>query len=125
MSKNIGDTIRSLRVKNHLTVEELANRVGKSRATMYRYENGDIENVPYTILVPIANALGVDPTVLLNVDKNTENENAPYMVNEGNSKSTIRFMNQFRDTEFSEDEMTELINFANYLISRRGANNDQ
>lgn len=61
----IGQKIRMLRKQNNMTAEELAKAIGKDRATIYRYEKGDIENLPVTILEPIAAALNVDPASLL------------------------------------------------------------
>ncbi|MBQ3540681.1 MAG: helix-turn-helix transcriptional regulator [Phascolarctobacterium sp.] len=62
---NIGQKIRMLRKQNNMSVEELAQKINKDRATVYRYEKGDIENLPVTILEPIAKALNVDPASLL------------------------------------------------------------
>ena len=42
----IGDRIRARRQELGFSVDELATRLGKNRATVYRYENGDIENLP-------------------------------------------------------------------------------
>ena len=53
---NIGDRIKQRRLELKLTVDELAEKI-KSRATIYRYENGDIENMPTTILEPLAKEL--------------------------------------------------------------------
>ena len=38
---NTGDRIKQRRIALGLTVDELAEKIGKSRATIYRYENGD------------------------------------------------------------------------------------
>ena len=38
---------------------------GKNRATVYRYENGDIENLPVGILEPLASALGTSEAYLI------------------------------------------------------------
>lgn len=62
---NLGKKIKSLREQKSMSVEDLATKIGKSRATVYRYENNDIENLPYTVLKPIADALGVKPAYLL------------------------------------------------------------
>lgn len=53
----IGDKIRARRHELGLSVDQLATRLGKNRATVYRYENGDIENLPLGILTPLAAAL--------------------------------------------------------------------
>jgi transcriptional regulator with XRE-family HTH domain len=61
----LGQKIRMLRKQNNMSVEELAQKIGKDRATVYRYEKGEIENLPVTALEPIAAALNVDPADLL------------------------------------------------------------
>ena len=48
-----------------MSAETLAERIGKSAATIYRYENGDIRNLDSRILLPIADALGVTPGILM------------------------------------------------------------
>ena len=62
---NTGDRIKQRRIALGLTVDELAEEIGKSRATIYRYENGDIENMPTPVLEPLAKALGTTPADLM------------------------------------------------------------
>lgn len=59
-----------MRIKNRrqelgISVEELAERINKNKATIYRYENGDIGKVPYDILEPLSEALDVSIGYLL------------------------------------------------------------
>jgi transcriptional regulator with XRE-family HTH domain len=49
-------------------VEELADKIGKSRATVYRYENGGIEKLPSSVLVPLALALNTTPADILDIE---------------------------------------------------------
>lgn len=62
---NTGDKIKQKRIELKMTADELAKKIGKSRATIYRYENGDIENMPTTILEPLAKALDTTPADLM------------------------------------------------------------
>ena len=62
---NIGDRIKSRRKHLKMSAEELAKRIGKDRSTVFRYEKGDIENLPLDILEPIAQALGTTPQYLM------------------------------------------------------------
>lgn len=62
---NIGDRIKQRRAELGLSVDDLAAKIGKSRATIYRYENGDIENMPTPILEPLAKALDTTPADLM------------------------------------------------------------
>lgn len=61
----IGERIKQRRIDLDLTADDLAERAGKSRATIYRYENGDIENLPTTVLEPLAEALYTTPAFLM------------------------------------------------------------
>lgn len=62
---NTGDRIKQRRIELGLSVDELAEKTGKSRATIYRYENGDIENMPTPVLEPLAKALETTPADLM------------------------------------------------------------
>ena len=48
-----------------LSAEKVAEILGVSPATIYRYENGDIDKVPGARLAPIANALQTTPAYLM------------------------------------------------------------
>lgn len=61
----IGDRIKDRRKYLKMSADELAKRLGKDRSTIYRYEKGDIENLPLDILEPIAEALGTTPQYLM------------------------------------------------------------
>ncbi len=65
---NTGDRIKQRRIELGLTADALAEKIGKSRATIYRYENGDIENMPTPILEPLAKALNTTPADLMGWD---------------------------------------------------------
>jgi len=61
----IGSRIRDRRKELGLTVDDLAARLGKNRATVYRYEGDEIENFPISIIDPLAQALNVSPAYLM------------------------------------------------------------
>ena len=61
----IGHRIKERRKYLKMSAEELAKRLGKDRSTIYRYEKGDIENLPLDILEPIAKALETTPQYLM------------------------------------------------------------
>ena len=61
----VGDRIRAKRQDMGMSVDELAARLGKNRATVYRYEKGDIENMPVNVLEPLAEVLQTTPAYLM------------------------------------------------------------
>ncbi len=60
-----GQRIKDRRKAIGLSAERLAEMLGVSPATIYRYENGDIEKVPGDRLGPIASALNTTPAYLM------------------------------------------------------------
>jgi transcriptional regulator with XRE-family HTH domain len=66
---NIGLRIKERRKELKMSADELGRRLGKDRSTIYRYEKGDIENLPLDILEPIAKALQTTPQYLLGWEK--------------------------------------------------------
>lgn len=62
---NIGQRIKTRRKELRISADDLAKKLGKDRSTIYRYEKGDIENLPLDILEPIASALETTPAYLM------------------------------------------------------------
>ena len=62
---NIGKRIRERRKELKMSVDELARRVGKDRSTIYRYENGEIGNMPLELVATMVEALQMTPQELL------------------------------------------------------------
>lgn len=72
----IGERIRARRNQVGMTADQLAEKIGKDRATIYRYENGDIGNLPLTILEPLARVLNTSPALLMGWDVDTQYNNS-------------------------------------------------
>ena len=62
---NIGQRIKERRKALKMSADVLGEKLGKDRSTIYRYEKGDIENLPLDILEPIAEALSTTPAYLM------------------------------------------------------------
>ena len=62
---NIGERIRGLREKQEMTQTELAEKIGSTKQTVYKYENGVVTNIPYDKLILLAKALGTTPSSLM------------------------------------------------------------
>ena len=60
-----GERMKMRRKELGIPVEYIANSLGVSVATIYRYENGDIEKVPGTVLEPLSKILQVSPAYLM------------------------------------------------------------
>ena len=97
----IGERIKQRRLELGYTADALAKMLNKNRATIYRYENGDIENMPIDVLEPLAKALNTTPA---------------YLMGWTDSQQSI----EPRTTEGYYDD-PEAAEFAEYLRTRPGA----
>ena len=68
----IGDRIKARRIQVGLSVDQVAERIGKNRATVYRYESNDIEKFPLDILPPLAEVLNTTPAYLMGWSDSTD-----------------------------------------------------
>lgn len=71
----ICERIKNRRKELGLSAEAVAERLGVSPATIYRYEKKDIKKFPSDILEPLAEVLHTTPMYLLGIEENSENKN--------------------------------------------------
>ena len=122
----IGQRIKERRKELDMTADELGRRIGKNRATVYRYENGDIENLPIDVLKPIAKALDIAPQYLMgwNIDteatsKKTEPTVDFALLHDGDVMTVVEAM-----SSLSPKSREELMQFAEFLKSKEESKND-
>lgn len=91
---NVGDRIKKRRTELGLSVEDVAKMLNKNRATIYRYESNDIENLPLSILEPLSKILQTTPAFLMGWEINnqslgplTDNEEFQILIGEFNAKN--------------------------------------
>lgn len=62
---NVGKRIKNRRKELGMSADKLAELINKNRATIYRYEKNEIENMPYDVIEPLAKVLNVSPAYLM------------------------------------------------------------
>ena len=70
----LNEKIRELRKEKGLSLEDLAEKVGTSRQTIYRYEIGAITNIPSEKIEAMAKALGTTPQALMGWESGERDE---------------------------------------------------
>ena len=60
----IGDRICQLRVRRGMSQTELAEAIGESKQTIYKYEHGIVTNIPIAKVEAIAKVLKCPPSAL-------------------------------------------------------------
>lgn len=102
---NVGQRIKNRRKELKLSVDKLAELIGKNRATVYRYEKNDIENMPYDVIEPLAEVLKVSPAYLMGwEDKESEQDTVAA---------------HFNKEDLTEDEIKEVEQFIEFVKNRR------
>lgn len=109
---NVGNRIKKRRTELGLSVEDVAKMLNKNRATIYRYESNDIENLPLSILEPLAKILQTTPAFLMGwevsektFDNSTDDDEFLYLVgkfsaeNDEFKKRIIKGMLQLKDRD--------------------------
>lgn len=72
----IYERIKLRRKEIGLSAETVAERLGVSPATIYRYENNDIKKFPTDILEPLAKVLHTTPAYLLGIENKNKTKSA-------------------------------------------------
>ena len=106
----IGTLIKRRRKELKMSVDELAKRIGKDRSTVYRYENGDIGNMPMELLAPMVEALELTPQQLFS---------AIMAKNEWLSNRAKELFDFNCGYEFNEEEEKIFYEVAKYLMNNR------
>lgn len=74
----VGQRIKKRRKQLGLSADQLGILIGKNRATVYRYESDEIENMPYDVMLPISKALNVSPIYLMGWEEEKESIKTKY-----------------------------------------------
>lgn len=98
----IGQRIKQRRKQLNMSAEELAAKIGRSPATMYRYEKGEIDKMDSSILLPIADALLTTPSYLMGWTDNESDYSAL-------SELELRFIAAIRYADMHDIENALLI----------------
>ncbi|WP_125767291.1 helix-turn-helix domain-containing protein [Lapidilactobacillus wuchangensis] len=66
----VGERIKQRRKVLHISADLIADKLGVSRSTIFRYENGDIDKVPISVISEIAKILHTTPQFLMGWSNN-------------------------------------------------------
>lgn len=107
---NVGERIKQRRKSMKMSADQLAERVGVSRSTIFRYEKGDIEKVGPDVLKGIAKALNTTPSFLMGWDEIQESKSKDleiiYIYNELKTPRQKKVLN-YADNQLKEQKLEE------------------
>ncbi|MGZ2417161.1 transcriptional regulator with XRE-family HTH domain [Staphylococcus caledonicus] len=99
--------MKQSREKRGITLAELGRKIGKTEATVQRYESGNIKNLKNDTIESIANALNVNPAYLMGwIDEDKDNDEVQHRA-------------AHLEGELTDDEWQRVLDYADYIRSKR------
>ena len=123
-----GDRIKVLREKFGLTQEELAEKLGTTKQTIFKYETNVITNIPSDKIEKMAELFGVSPAYLMGWDEDqTSGQNEGYYFDDEAAELAQQI---YEDPELrvllkakrdlSKDDMEVIVNMIKALQAKDG-----
>lgn len=99
--------MKQSREKQGMTLAELGKKIGKTEATVQRYESGNIKNLKNDTIENISKALNVNPAYLMGwIDNNEQKEKPNHLA-------------AHLDGDLTDEEWQEILDYAEYIRSKR------
>jgi len=95
------ERIKARRKELGLSADNVADALGVSRATVYRYESADIEKLPTTIIEPLSRILHCSIAYLMGWEENTNTYSEDFQL----SKLEKNIIKKFRTLNNGERAM--------------------
>lgn len=113
----INENLKQERILKGLTLEELAKKVGTTKQTIARYENGDIANIPYEKIEAIAKVFGCTPGYLMGWEEEAEptKENAVTLASIMKDKALLNYIKKIMSLPAKKKEA--LYKYIDFLSS--------
>ena len=122
----IGERIRELRKERGLSLAYVANALGVSASTVYRYEESHIEKLPVNVFDKLCELFGVTPAVLMgnSLETETQTEATPLPEQFYDAQEAMQWVLRIPSLatfgEYNVDSMSEetIVDFANEILQQ-------
>lgn len=115
---NVGDRMKSIRKQQGISADQLAESIGVSRSTIFRYEKGDIEKMPIEVVANVASSLHVSLIDLMGISNNSISEKITEIVSKLNTNRQQNVYN-YADNQLKEQN-GKVVNLP--LVGKSAAN---
>ena len=114
-----GSRIKERRKQLGLTADELAERIGVSRSTVFRYENGDIEKVPLDYLGVLSSVLCTTPEFLMGWTDDPLAKDTPVSTKEEQDLTPLEHEVLSMLRRLTEDQQRSFLDYLKFLLSNQ------
>jgi transcriptional regulator with XRE-family HTH domain len=101
----IGERLKSKREQLGIGQTDLAKRVGVTKQTLYKYENGIVTNIPSDVIERLAEELNCSPSYIMGWEESSKHRIEAYAK---------------RLSEMDETDLDNVIKYIDFLESQKG-----
>ena len=102
--------IKEQRLKNNLTLLEVANKLGIKEATMQRYESGVIKNISHETILKLAQIFDCTPSYLMG----WEDVKTEIPAGDDRDSEIVRMF-----SELTDEEKKSVLDYIAFVLSKR------
>lgn len=117
--EEIGLLIKNKRIEKGLTQGELGDMLGVGNTAVYKWEKGIVRNIKRSTIQTMADILGISPLNIVGFKIEDTESSAR------KERQQKLWQQHFGDIDFSDTEFTEIINYAQFVLSKRPTQNDK
>lgn len=115
---NIGSKIKELRINKNKAIHEMADELNIDPITLEQYENGT-KKIPFEFMQKLADYFNVDFSNNANFSYFKETNQSDLKTSLHIIEMTKRWNDEVGEANFTDEEVTKLIEYAKFLISQR------
>lgn len=127
-----GKRIKERRKQLGISADDIAEELAISRATVYRWENGDIDKIPITVIKTLAILLHTTPAYLMGWEKEDSHftgKEAPTEIYQKFAKGIDRFHGKQKEMndiyeQLSSENQDRVIQYSRNLLSNQKMEED-
>ncbi|AWI04129.1 helix-turn-helix domain-containing protein [Clostridium drakei] len=107
---NMNEKIRTRREELGFTLQQIGDYLGVSKATIQRYESGEIKNLKLESIEKLANILKVSPSYLMGWEENTKEQSnqidtiAAHLEGKNITPQKMKLLEKYIDALFDDEE---------------------
>lgn len=123
--KDMGSLIKELRVKNNLTQDELADKLGVQKSAVSKWERGAVQNIKKDLIEEIAKIFNIRPSYLMGWDSSTiEENNIQSLIIKEYGEDSIKALSLYTQLDSNDraeirGEMKQMLKADKYSIKKR------
>ena len=115
-----GNRIKNRREELGIGQTELANKIGISKQSLYKYEKDIVTNIPSDVIESLSRALDVTPAFLMGWKEDKSNLDVEFEEYYRNSAKNISRIEAYLDAfaKLSPESQDRVIDYMNYQIKK-------